>query len=79
LEAASIYMAAVSNQLSFTGAPITLTIKSLPGPQVQLTWDAGGLQSAPSLNGPWTTVVGSSSSPYTVSATGASQFFRVKL
>jgi len=78
LEAASIYMAAVSNQLSFVGVPLTFNLQVLPGPQLQLTWDAGTLQSATSLSGPWTDVAGVTS-PYTTSASAAQQFFRVHL
>jgi hypothetical protein len=79
LEAASIYMAAISNTpaLSFTGAPITLSIKTHPGQQLQLNWSAGGLQSATNLSGPWTTIAGDS--PYVISPSGGSMFYRVKL
>jgi hypothetical protein len=80
LEAASIYMAAISNQppLSFTGAPLTFSLQVQPGPQLQLTWDVGNLQSASSLIGPWTDVAGATS-PYTNSPTGTQEFFRVHL
>jgi len=78
LEAASIYMAAASNQLSFVGAPITLSINSLSGLQKQVSWNAGSLQSAPSLTGPWTIVPGATS-PYTIIPTGTALFYRVKL
>jgi hypothetical protein len=78
LEAASIYIAAVSNQLSFVGTPpSTFALKVLAGPKLQLTWSAGTLQSTTNLPGPWTAVAGATS-PYTNSPTGAQQFFRVQ-
>jgi hypothetical protein len=78
LEAASIYMAAVSNKpsLSFVGTP-TLSLQMQPGPKLQLTWSAGNLQATTNLSGTWTNVVGATS-PYTNSPTGAQQFFRVQ-
>jgi hypothetical protein len=76
LEAASIFMAGSVNQVSFIGAPPTLSIKTLPGPQVQLIWNAGDLQSATDLRGPWTTI--SSNSPYMTSPLGTNVFFRAK-
>jgi hypothetical protein len=78
LEVESIYLAGSLNQVSFTGAPTTFTLKVLPGPQLQLTWNAGIIQSATNLLGPWTDVAGATS-PYVVSPTEAQQYFRGKL
>jgi hypothetical protein len=78
LEAASIYMAAISNQVSFISVPTTLSLKALSASELQLNWNAGVLQSATILTGPWTDVTGVSS-PYTVTPSGTQQFFRVKL
>jgi len=76
LEAASIYVAGTSNGVSFAGAPLTFTHQVLPGKQLVLTWNEGELQSATSLNGPWTTL--NVTSPYTPAETGPSTFYRVK-
>jgi hypothetical protein len=79
LEAASIYMAGISNQLSFTApASATLSLTVLPGKELELTWSSGTLQATTNLIGTWTNVTGATS-PYTNSPTGAQEFFRVKL
>jgi hypothetical protein len=76
LEASAIYLAGVSNQLSFVGAPVTLNITK-SGSTVTLTWVAGILQSSDNANGPFADVSGSSS-PFTVSTSAAKKFYRVK-
>jgi len=76
LEAASIYMAAVSNNLSYAGAPISLSMQK-SGNQLKLSWPAGTLQSADIVTGPYTDVT--PVSPVTVTPTGAKKFYRVKL
>jgi hypothetical protein len=76
LEAASIYMAAVSNSLSYVGAPITLSMQK-SGNQLKLSWPAGTLQSADVVTGPYTDVT--PVSPLTVTPTAARKFYRVKL
>jgi hypothetical protein len=76
LEAASIYMAGVSNQLSFVGAPITLTIQR-SGNQTLLSWPAGTLQSADTVSGPYTDLI--PVSPLAVSPTATNKFYRVRL
>jgi hypothetical protein len=79
LEAASIYMAGISNQLSFVGTPTppTFTLAVQPGPKLQLTWSAGNLQSTTNLSGTWTNVTGATS-PYTNSPTGTEKYFRIE-
>jgi hypothetical protein len=69
-------MAAVSNSLSYAGAPITLTSQKT-GNQLKLSWPAGMLQSADVVTGPYTDVT--PVSPVTVPLTGARKFYRVKL
>jgi hypothetical protein len=76
LEAASIYMAAISNNLSYAGAPITLSAQKT-GNQLKLSWPAGMLQSADVVTGPYTDVT--PVSPATVNLTGSKKFYRVKL
>jgi hypothetical protein len=75
LEAESIYLGAISNQVSFTGAA-SFNLNVLPGNQLQLTWSAGSLQSATNLNGPWTTLT--NTSPYVASPTNKLEFFRAQ-
>ena len=59
------------------GAAPTLSI-SLSGNQAILTWSSSGylLQSAPVVNGPYTTIA-SSTSPYHYTLTGTQQYFRL--
>jgi hypothetical protein len=76
LEAASIYMAGISNHLSFTGAPIALTVKR-SGSQIILSWPAGTLQSADSVGGSYTNIT--PISPLTLVPAGTNKFYRVRL
>jgi hypothetical protein len=76
LEVASIYMAAVSNQLSYAGAPITLTMNKV-GNTLQLAWPAGTVQSSDNVTGPYTDVT--PKSPLTVTPSAAKKFYRVRL
>lgn len=79
LEIASIYIAGVSNSLSFTSAPFTLSeVKS--GNSVTLRWDVGVLQQATAVGGPYTDVQGASS-PLTVtpSAAAPTKYYRIRL
>lgn len=68
----SVY-SSVSNTIPTT---ITLTIKP-SGNNVILNWNTGTLQSAGQLSGPYNNVPGATS-PYTNTATGAQQFYRVQ-
>jgi hypothetical protein len=78
LEAASIYIAAVSNQLSFASAPIILTPQPSSASQLKLSWPAGDLESSTNVLGPYTPVSGAVS-PYTTATTNGMVFYRVKL
>lgn len=49
-----------------------------PGLRLVLTWSIGILESAPSLDGPWSTVSGATS-PYEVRDPSGSTFYRLKL
>jgi Concanavalin A-like lectin/glucanases superfamily len=78
LEAASIYMAGVSNHISFSAPPtITLGFSVQPGSKLLLTWSQGNLQGTTNLSGPWTNVVGATS-PYTNTPTEGEEYFRLK-
>jgi hypothetical protein len=76
LEAASIYMAGLSNQLSPVPAPIFLT-EQRSSNQIILSWPAGMLQSADSVTGPYTDMT--PVSPLSVPPSAAKRFFRVRL
>jgi len=74
-EVVGIYLAATLVNSSFVD--ITPSITAGPGAnQVTVTWQAGILQSASSANGTYTDVP-SATSPYTVTATGAT-FYRTR-
>ncbi len=77
LEAASIYMAGASNQLSYVGAPVTLSIQNAAGNKVQLTWPAGILQAADTVNGTYADVSGAIS-PFTIAPASANKFYRIR-
>jgi hypothetical protein len=76
LEAASIYMAGLSNQLSFVSAPITL-LQRRSGNQIILSWPAGTLQSSDSVTGLYTNVT--PVSPLSLTPSAGKQFYRVRL
>lgn len=79
LEVAAIYTAARSNQLSFVNLPVTITLQSLGGNQIQLTWPTGTLQAADNAQGPYTDIP-AAASPYAVSVNPATQkFYRIRL
>lgn len=81
-EAFNIYTVGRSYGASFdsssipSGAKITLTYQPLADGSAQIFWAAGTLQSAPTAKGPWTSVSGSPTSPYTVTPAGAGTFYR---
>lgn len=80
LEAAAIYVAAASNQLSFVGGPTTFTlaIETTANKLVKLSWTAGTLQSADTVQGPYANVTGAGS-PYTVAPSESVQkFYRLQ-
>jgi hypothetical protein len=78
LEAASIYIAAASNGVSFASQSVIVAIQPA-GNQIQLTWGGSGiLQAAPEATGTYTNVPGATS-PYLTSPTGTRRFFRVQV
>ncbi|MEI9961276.1 MAG: hypothetical protein WDM76_09190 [Limisphaerales bacterium] len=77
LEAASIYSAAVNNHLSYVDQPVTISLETLVGHQLKLTWPAGTLQSADNIQGPYTDI--DATSPYTMTPNSARKFYRIKL
>jgi hypothetical protein len=78
LQVGSIYIAAISNQMSYVSGPIVFTRQTLSPTQFKLTWNAGTLQSASNVLGPYSNVT--PVSPFTVTVTNAAQqYYRVKL
>jgi len=77
LEAASIYIAGVSNKLSYVNAPITFSMHKGANNTITLTWNYGTLVSSTNVVGPYTPVAGAVS-PYTTTASPGTKFFRVQ-
>jgi hypothetical protein len=75
LEAASIYIAAVSNGLSYASAPISFSMQKT-GSTITLTWNYGMLQQADNVTGPYTDVT--PTSPLVVNPTASRKFYRVR-
>ena len=75
-EARGLYMAG-TNGFSFVGTAPVFTMETLPGGSLKLTWDPGVLQQADSVTGPYTDVAGATS-PYTVAATAAKKFYKLR-
>ncbi|PWU14585.1 MAG: hypothetical protein C5B50_17015 [Verrucomicrobia bacterium] len=76
LEAAAIFVAASSNNLSYVSAPLSFTYQR-QGSNLILNWNAGVLQSATNAAGPYTDLT--PDSPITNSVSSGRKFFRVKL
>ena len=77
----SIYIAAISNQLSYASAPLPLmlTITATTNNQFKITWPSGTLQSADNAQGPYINMT-NAVSPYLVSPSAAKQkFYRAKM
>jgi hypothetical protein len=79
LEAASIYVAATVNGQSFAGTATLppISIQTLAGGKVKLTWPVGTLTSATNVTGPYTDVIGATS-PLTNTVSGA-KYYRTRL
>ncbi|HEY4415333.1 MAG TPA: LamG-like jellyroll fold domain-containing protein [Verrucomicrobiae bacterium] len=78
LEAAGIYMAGVSNSVSFVSGSVPAVLTIVPvGAQLKVSWTGSGtLQAAGDLTGTFTNVP-SATSPYTFSPSETRKFFRV--
>ena len=89
--AAEVHQAGTGSSDMVFGAELIITVPeadvatparlsvALSGGSIQVSWaPAGGsLESAPTVNGPWTTVA-NASTPHTVVAAGGAQYFRVR-
>ncbi len=79
LEAASIYVAGVSNNVSFASPAVRLDFTKA-GNQLQLSWPVGGvLQSADVVTGPYNDVSPAPTSPHLVTPSPGNKFFRVRM
>jgi hypothetical protein len=78
LEVSGIYVAGISNGVSFA-SPIVMLTSKRSGTQVQLSWPTGFLQSADVVTGPYTDVTPQPSSPYTVPSTTVIKYYRVRI
>jgi hypothetical protein len=77
-EAISIYGAATNGQSFNVNGPASMSIKQDAG-SIDLIWQSGALQSAPSLTGPWNTVSGATAPFYQVTPSGSQKFYRIQL
>lgn len=78
-DATSAYVAGQNGKTFNVYGPVKLYARSNAAGVLELSWQAGTLQSASSIKGPWTDV-SSASAPYLkVSASDAAKFYRVKL
>jgi hypothetical protein len=71
-----VYLATFSNRVNVYGLLPNLHTAS-SGTNVVLTWNAGTLQQAASVSGPFSDLL-SATSPYTITPSQPAQFFRVK-
>ncbi len=77
LEISGIYVAGISNGVSF--APPIVALNWKRSSPVQLSWPTGVLQSADKVTGPYTDVSPAPSSPYTVPSTTVIKYYRVRI
>ena len=74
-----IYLVGLNYGTSFdTYGPEMMNVE-LDGTNVDIIWQAGTLESAPALTGPWTAVAGAAAPFYQAPKTGTGTFFRVKM
>ncbi|MCP5522209.1 MAG: immunoglobulin domain-containing protein [Verrucomicrobiales bacterium] len=71
--------ATVPRAAGYTGAPpeVVMGIALVDG-QVTISFEAGTLESAPAVDGPWTAVDGAAAPSHTVAPEGAASFYRVR-
>jgi hypothetical protein len=77
-EAAAIYHVGQSGISFDTYGPVSINAQNTSS-GLDLVWQAGTLETADSLNGPWTTVAGAKAPYYRVTIGTGNKFYRVKL
>lgn len=71
--------ASVPREPGYSGAPPEITMGiSLADGQVTITFEAGTLEAAAAVEGPWTPVDGAAAPSHTVTPDGAAEFYRVR-
>jgi hypothetical protein len=78
VEAQSIYLAAQNGTTFDTYGPVRLTLQK-SGANLEIIWQAGTLQWADDVAGPYTNVPGAAAPYYTVTPSLAKKFYRVQL
>lgn len=78
LEVTALYAAGAQGRSFDTYGPVSLTIEKVGG-ELELIWEAGTLESADSVGGPYAPVVGASAPYYKVTVGTGNKFYRVKL
>jgi hypothetical protein len=78
-EAQNIYLVGQKYNRSFdTYGPVIMTLNPT-GNSIELTWQAGTLQQANAITGPWTPVVGATAPYYKVTIGPGNKFYRIHL
>jgi autotransporter-associated beta strand protein len=77
-DALSLYTAGASGQSFDVYGPVSMALQQ-SGSSLKITWQAGTLQSAANINGPWTAVSGAAAPYYTITPGTGNMFFRIKL
>jgi hypothetical protein len=78
-EAGSIYYTGQAGRSFDTEGPESLSLIRGSAGTWQIVWEAGTLQSAPAVTGPWNAVNGATAPSYTLTPGAGNQFYRVKL
>jgi hypothetical protein len=79
-EAQNIYLVGQKYSRSFdTYGPVQMSLNTAPGNSIEITWQAGTLQQADAVTGPWTPVPGATAPYYKVTVGPGNKFFRVHL
>jgi hypothetical protein len=77
-DALSLYTVGASGQSFDVYGPVSMIVQQ-SGSSLQITWQAGTLESATDIEGPWTVVGGAVAPYYTVTPGPGQMFFRIKL
>lgn len=78
LEVTALYAAGSQGRSFDTYGPVSLAIEKVGG-ELELIWEAGTLESADNVGGPYTPVVGAAAPYHKVTVGAGSKFYRVKL
>jgi hypothetical protein len=76
-EVAGIYTAGTNGSSFDTFGPVELAVSLTATGQMQISWQAGTLEYATKVTGPWQTVLGANAPVYVVTPVGGPKFYRV--